>query len=493
MNLKSKQVLVFCPMQEAEYLDIVLQIAQKLKLQDKEVTVLITDAKFNKFKGFFQNIHPSKYTIIDLFYSEARKIGIDLMIASEKRSAIPSEILNSVEFKDSMRSTLITAMFDQKPNEKGLIYRIKKRSVLREARIIFSAISEFNAKHPCIESVFVPNGRFLNQKLVKIFFERFAPSCNLMYYEKGFYLKHGFYYCSDTQPHERLAYQNRVMAAAPGDREKALAIDWFEKRPKGAYGNEFTGFWRNSKNERPRDLPRITLFTSSPDEFIALGPEWHESEWKDQWEAFDAFLNLIVRDSRYRPTLRVHPNYANKSIREQRENLKAIRKISRNFPDLEIFGANSTKNSYELISESHAVATWYSTIGLEAIYQNVPTISFNSGDWDNSVDVIKIFNRIALNTIVLPLSRPKGETALAFVAGSIALDFEMPKSKFIDEHSKIYASNGLYRFNYLIRTSHAPLLKLAIKALLVNYNHGKIHRKILKTKRRLKQAYVRYF
>ena len=170
-----------------------------------------------------------------------------------------------------------------------------------------------------------------------------------------------------------------------------------------------------------------------------------------------------------------------------------IEKLSRKFPTLEVFAANSSKSSYEILSESEVVATWYSTIGLEAIYRGIPTISFNSGDWDNCVDVIKVFNRSELNGISFPLNKPNHESAIKFVAGSIALDIPMLDNFLLEKHRHLSKTYQAYRLDYLFRVSEDATIKLIIKAILINYQNWKIHTFVKKFRRELNQKFVKFF
>jgi hypothetical protein len=120
------------------------------------------------------------------------------------------------------------------------------------------------------------------------------------------------------------------------------------------------------------------FFASSDDETVSLGSLAPESDFSDQRDAIRTLINLC--DGRGKAlVVRVHPNIATKSFREQLwwSNLNPVfwkRSVR-------LFGARNSVSSYELIDNAKAVVVWRSSIAHEAVFLGKPVITLSEASF----------------------------------------------------------------------------------------------------------------
>jgi hypothetical protein len=329
------------------------------------------------------------------------------------------EFIKSRDFLQSLRSTLISEFKSSIP-ELEFNYEKKKKRVVDFAHKIFIQTANVLNANDSITHLLVPNGRFLDQfvfsQTPKILGK---DQIKINYYERG--LKPNTYYSGEFSLLDRQKYQESILQKNIDED----VTDWFVNRIIEPSANEYSGLWKktvmNANLETRDQTPNMTIFSSSPDEFAFLGPDWHESDWTDQWEAYEAVINKFNKT--HDITIRLHPNTMNKSYKERKRTSKSVRSIKNKFPNINIIPASSSTNTYDLIGKSEVVVVWYSTVGLEAVNLGVPVICLNSAEWDLVVDVNKAFSPESLDEILLPLNAPDKSTATKFISGRIALDF----------------------------------------------------------------------
>lgn len=131
------------------------------------------------------------------------------------------------------------------------------------------------------------------------------------------------------------------------------------------------------KHQRSGNLPDwwdpgkrwCTFFLSSLDEFVAVSKEWDEGLYSDQFEG----VSSIIRDPRIIMSelnfvIRVHPRMAQINNNDWKvfEGLGNDR--------VKIISPYSDVDSYELMRNSEKVLTFGSSMGIESVYWNRPSI-----------------------------------------------------------------------------------------------------------------------
>jgi hypothetical protein len=363
-----------------------------------------------------------------------------------------NELTKSEEFLRSLRSTLISEFRSSNP-ELEFRYIEKRKDVINLAKRIFIQTSNILKVNSSITQLLVPNGRFLDQfvfsQMPRILDKNHIK---IFFYERGF--KPDSYYAGETSLLDRVKMQELISNQEAG----SAVLDWFANRIIDPSANEYSGLWNktelNAKVGSSAKTTGMTIFSSSPDEFAFLGPDWHESEWTDQWEAYNAVIRRF--SNTYNITIRLHPNTINKSRMERKRTRKSVKNLKRIFPEVRVISASSSINSYSLIRESAIVVVWYSTIGLEAVSMEVPVICLNSSEWDLIVDVNKVFSANFLEAIQVPLQTPNKSTATKFILGRIALDHPINAAK----DQKI--SGRIRRFHYSLNQKISENMRSAI-------------------------------
>lgn len=157
-------------------------------------------------------------------------------------------------------------------------------------------------------------------------------------------------------------------------KKKLIGASFFENQMKGIslLDEGYLGLQDKNSEVKLSDSKKIiTFFNSSIDEFASI-PSWQQYVYifNDEIDAISQICKHYQNDSSKHFILRVHPNLKflhNTQIKE----LKKLEKIE----NLTIYPPESSVFSYQLIKKSDCVIVFGSTIGVEACYLRVPSIS----------------------------------------------------------------------------------------------------------------------
>jgi hypothetical protein len=190
----------------------------------------------------------------------------------------------------------------------------------------------------------------------------------------------------------------------------------------------------------PSEKLLVSYFTVSFDEWSSLPSSiYPRSTWPDEYSVLQAILSAISRHPRLHLAIRVHPNNLNKDLYEQDRihNMAVPGNVT-------IIPASSPVDSYELISQSHSVFTYGSSIGYEAVYLGYPVYIFGRCFYDNLdyiqniksyADLVSILSRISTQSVDAnqPRSSPPRESNYYYYAylrqqGSLPFRYYHPLS-----------------------------------------------------------------
>ena len=122
----------------------------------------------------------------------------------------------------------------------------------------------------------------------------------------------------------------------------------------------------------------VTFFCSSEDEFTAIGDCWQQSIYANQSEAIVRIAqSLSESESNIHLTLRVHPNEKNV------DHSSKSRMLAMDYPNLTIVPPESPIDSYALLKASDTVITFGSSVGIEAVFWERPSILLGSCYYQN--------------------------------------------------------------------------------------------------------------
>ncbi|HMM82451.1 MAG TPA: hypothetical protein PJ998_04670 [Terrimesophilobacter sp.] len=374
--------------------------------------------------------------------------------------------------RETTRSALISYARDPLPDTSKLMWRNLEKALISGAERTFASVSAVLLARPDITSVYVLNGRFPHQRAVL----EAAKSLDrrIVHYEKG--EKPDTYWLSDHSTLDRVATQSSVdsvLAHLTEEESIELGKTWMNRRSKG--GNSANIYSRFFHDESKADYGQtaqkvVGLFTSSQDEFAALGPEWHVQEWGDQWEAFDAVLSHLSQFD-FSFYLRVHPNFATKSHASFFREKAHIEKLQGRHPALKVIWHDEQVNSYTLLNQTDVVVVWDSTIGLEASGRGLPVWELAASYFDLYADVREWFGpaiKPSREEIEFAVDTDRAHRFMAY------LELREPQlsKEAVDVRATLFPKVGVgLRIANVVSTGGAPTIMIGLASILDAMRH----------------------
>jgi hypothetical protein len=176
-------------------------------------------------------------------------------------------------------------------------------------------------------------------------------------------------------PHDRHNIQKMMKSAwVSADRScrDKIAGEFFINRrnSKIPYGHVFTDRRKlGATPEIKKGAKVVTYFSSSDDEFMAVGDVFKWVGWKNQLEAVEDLISLCSEIGGIELFIRLHPHLEKKSIEDQERWLALQR-----FPGVKLISFDSDVDTYAMIDNSDVVVSGGSTVGIEAVYWERPSI-----------------------------------------------------------------------------------------------------------------------
>ncbi len=224
------------------------------------------------------------------------------------------------------------------------------------------------------DRVYVFNGRFAAMRAVLRACQASGVDCRV--HERGCDTGH-YQLFENHLPHDIARMTTRMRefwdSASGNSRREWMARAWFTGRIAGVEMN-----WRSFVSGQQRGLipdnwevgrHNVVVFTSSEDEFVAIGDCWENRMYRDQASA----LGRIARDlNRVRPTshltIRVHPNLAD----VDNASTRALAALAGDH--VTVIPADKQIDSYQLMRMADTVATFGSAMGIEAVFWSRPSV-----------------------------------------------------------------------------------------------------------------------
>jgi hypothetical protein len=247
------------------------------------------------------------------------------------------------------------------------------RNLLRASWLAYRSVQCYLRNHQ-VDRMYVFNGRFAPLRAALRACQAEGTDCFV--HERGHDMGHYAFY-ENTLPHD-LDYRERQIRttwdhAGQGGQREAIARTWYERRAQGEAIN-FTSF---VENQRPELLPdgwdpaqrNVVVFTSSEDEFVAIGDSWRNSLYATQLEGIQAILASLQEDpAELHLYVRMHPNLTHVDNPQTR----AFAQLTA--PQLSVIPADDPVSTYHLMKHADTVLTFGSTAGIEAAYWGTPSI-----------------------------------------------------------------------------------------------------------------------
>jgi len=255
----------------------------------------------------------------------------------------------------------------------------------QELGFSFHSAVVFNGRFPWIRGAI----QRLKESDARVFFHERGPSMHR-------------YFLSDSEPHKRVAYQEdcRLLWKNRKDRVSCEAIG------KSYYINQREGadqVWTSFSKEQVNGLAKqilekgkascssgrtVLFFSSSENELLAIRDFWQAEspasfEWNSQRHAVE-MLARACQEVGHQLIVRVHPHMRKKtnSIREQWDGLCFLNKTLRR--SVIVVKSDSLVSSYELLDGADVIVSNGSTVGIEAVYWNKPSILLGHAYYDET-------------------------------------------------------------------------------------------------------------
>lgn len=277
-------------------------------------------------------------------------------------------------------SSLISICRDPEPDLEQL-QELLKRFLLSAWRTYKKTCFYLETEKP--DRVYVFNGRFAAMRAVFRACQAADIECCL--HERGCDNDH-YEYTTNHMLHDIPATESLIRNswsnAVENPLRRQLASQWYEDRVNRVEKNwhsfvkeQKLGLLPDQWNSRKKN---VTIFCSSDDEFVAIGDGWKNRLYSNQLLAISKIAKQLGDSAPgIHLTLRVHPNLKNV------DNQRSRQMLALDFPNLTVIPPDAPVDSYELMRASDTVATFGSSVGIEAVYWGRPSVLLGPSFYQN--------------------------------------------------------------------------------------------------------------
>jgi hypothetical protein len=371
-----------------------LELAERHLEKYDEVTVITCDAALR-----FCEVNPEHtYEQCRLCYGRARE-GLkhlsgpvrvfklsDLMVQAKDSMALLRKLPKSYRSFDELYqlkfenfdlgaavlSTLNSLLNDPEPDPAA--HSETTWSVLSAAFAAYVALDVYLKRYSC-DLFYVLNGRLANLRAALRACQKHDVRC--LVHERGCDL-YSYSLAENSMPHDPAhikKYLSATLAKAESPAEKrAVAEEFYNERREGKIAN-----WVSLTDKQVRgSVPdgwlespvRIAAFSSTESEFSCLREFFPSLLYPSQAEGFERIVHDLARNQFGGIfAVRMHPNSAGTKA----DFTQRLRRLRYSF--LQVIGPEEKMDSYALVQTASKVLTFGSTIGIEAAYRGVPSIS----------------------------------------------------------------------------------------------------------------------
>ena len=325
-----------------------------------------------------------KKNSLSLIEGDFRHIKIEDFLRDEDK-------LKSKQFVDSIEEVNFDLKYENfKVGESALSTYISKTrdrdlELVEDSftnKLIFNGVGLYiSLKRFCeengIDEIYNFNGRHIyNRAVMDVGLSLGVPLYNVELPRVGGAIEH----FKNVLPHTILYKQNLFNEAWQDseltEKEKIrIASDYFIKRKSGTKVNASSFTEDQQKNSLPKEVnynkETIVLYTSSDDEFAAIGDEFSNPYFKDQNEGIFYVAKLFnEKFPNKNLIIRIHPNFAGVEF----EYAKKLNSLKGKFHNVFLVEPESKIDSYALLNEAEKIITLGSSITTEATFWEKPVI-----------------------------------------------------------------------------------------------------------------------
>lgn len=254
------------------------------------------------------------------------------------------------------------------------------KRILQGALAVHAYVLETLRRDPP-DLVYVYNGRLAYERAVL----RACQQLGVPYlvYEMG--STPDSFFLQPFTTHDRVKVQASMRATwqAVRDRPEAAeaAAAWFVERREGRPRDWPAFTTAQTRSRLPEGLEGkriVAYFSSSDDEFVAVGDEYRWQGWANQYEAVRGLIQAVDALPDAHLVVRIHPHLSRKHPSERERWMR----LAGSSPSLTVIAPESDVDSYALIDSSDVVVTGGSTVGAEAVFWDRPSILLGPSEYD---------------------------------------------------------------------------------------------------------------
>ena len=419
-----KSLIIFSASSTFRPFSVVASLALDVRDEGSETIVL----NISDYSYVTQGLPPRWYANLvghDVFPNALENFLFENQIlysrAKQPQSGASAPLPQHVEeqFEQAIDSDLTTYLRTDTPKIESWFYRYTRRKISETSRGVYWEVrNRLQSAH--FDLVLIPNGRVPEQRLAWL--AALDEKVKVEFYEIG-RATEASYYRGGTQVHDRTNSQAEVFQATAdlSDTEvDKVAAQWLSTRSHtGLAIHPFGEKWEARKQSgtdqiQPKFLKAV-FFSSSVDEFASYGESWNVHSWKDQYHAFGAVMRILQKNN-VKCILRIHPNLLNKSGDNVKREIKQLRELKKQFPDLTIVPPGDKTNSYDLLEQADFVIVGRSTLGLEGSCMGKPVWTTTAARYDDVADIRKLHHPEDVNESGLTRWKVNSMKAKRFVA-----------------------------------------------------------------------------
>lgn len=258
-----------------------------------------------------------------------------------------------------------------------------------------------NLKQMVNASLVICNGRFAATKGAVVAAEQLGLP--VYFFERG--SSPTRFSLTSFHPHDRIAVQHEIRrhwSIAPTTQRALIAHKYFHQR-RNSINEDWISFTANQTKEHAASVIQeakrisktgklITYFTSSDDEFLYVKDFYSQRgrQWLSQREALQKLI-FEAHQCGHAVIVRVHPNLESCSQKEG-EAWNTLSFID-NCAGVCIVPSYSLASSYDILDASDLVATYGSTMGIEAVHWGTPSLLLGDSLYDSiGASVLSVYS-----------------------------------------------------------------------------------------------------
>ena len=284
-------------------------------------------------------------------------------------------------------------------------------------KIILSGISTYeycleviNREKP--DLIYLFNGRFANNRAIldaaielNVDFRVHERGADKTRYTANSFMPHNFEKVKESIAHAWASFK---------DLDVQVASEFFAQRRFGA-DQGWTSFLQHQQRDyinikNPASKRLIAYFSSSDDEYAAVGDLVKWDRWPDQLSAVRSLINIVHKQPALELVIRIHPHLAQKHPDDLKDWLDL------DLPqNAKLLLPRDPTDSYALIEQADIVVTGGSTVGIESVFWGTPSICLGPSLYSHLDAVHLPKDSAELERMLLDLALPvRPEAALPY-------------------------------------------------------------------------------